>query len=1597
MRDARAHPAVLAPANPRDDAALAAERWETVQDLLHEALSRTPDERETWLAAACPADDLRQEVRELLAAHDQPGKLDRLASSLLEPLLAPPPPASGAALPALPRYEIIERLGGGGMGIVYRARDARLGRDVALKFLPPHLSSDQAAKKRFIVEARAAAALEHPNICTIHEIGETDDGQLYIVMGCYEGETLDRAIARGPVPMPEALRIAAAVARGLGKAHDRGIIHRDVKPANIMLTSDGDVKILDFGIAKLSDVAFTQTGGIVGTAAYMSPEQAFGEPVDRRTDIWSLGVVLYEMITGIRPFRGPGEQALLFSILTQQPAPVASLTQSAPAEIDAIIGRALAKRPGDRFSSTQELLAALAVVSAPEGQRPATTTRAPASPTRTDTLLTHAGERRRAAVVSTGIAGYAALVERLAPDDIDRLSAAIRDAATETATRHGGIVNQFVGGEAVMLFGVAASHEDDFLRAVRATLDLHERVRSLSATALLHYGTDVRMRSGVHTGLVVAQRERTGDRRFRITGAPLDLATRLHALAESDAILISPECHRLVAPFIEATPCPQITLHADTAPVTPYRVMAESAIHSRLEFAERTGLTPYAGRSRELAALEEQLAEAARGAGSVAIVIGEAGSGKSRLLHELRRHVDLSSARLVMGRCDAYGGTTPYLPFVQVLRDLLELGGSDNQRRAHDDIVTRVRAIDPSLSAFLPLYLTLLSVPTDEFALPSHLYGEQLHASMLEALAALVTLHARRQPTVILLEDWHWSDEASRTALEQLGEIAAAHPLLIVVSCRPDTGITWSAGEGKTLIHLGPLDVEASVEIMRAVLGVRHVSPELVHQLHERTGGNPFFLEETCQALREEGAVIVRDGEAIAIDAPGSVHLPETVQAVIRTRLDRLDPEARDALRVASVIGREFARGVLDEAAPPANDMTRALERLRKSGLIQQTSIVPDPIYRFKHVLTQEVAYDTLLEHQRKTLHRAAGRAIEHRYAMRLDEHLERLEHHFSRAEEWRDAVAYGIRSADRASSLSQLADALATLDRVQTWLTRLEDAEECRELTADVLLRQERLCETLGLRQRQLRIAEELISLLAPFGPSAKLAEAYLRQGDVCTLLRRFDAADRALHTALRMTRERPEGADRGAERNVLRSIGLLRSHEGRHEDAIAVFEQALAIDRELGDAPAAAGELASLGNILRKIGRPEDGLRALEAALDGLTTEANWMKRSAVKVVMAAARRDLGDVEGALRDLDGLAAEALERRNSGPASFALLQIAHIHLQQGRVQESLQTYRSAVDLTRRGGNAEGLVQSLRALGEVLFGLGQFAEALPALREAAGLFAQLENREAEGMMWSRIAMAHERCTQPIEGHDAWEKARHLAVRARDLEREAEAMEGIARTARQQGMRSTAILRYEEALARAVETGDQRRELSLRNTLGILRWEECRYHDALRHYDAALRLCRGIGDRVHEGLVLNSLGATLLRLRRYDEARTVLEEAAQLNADTGQRHLQAHSLAVLGDVLLAIGRPQEARSRIEASLAIRREIADRLGEGWMLEHLARIHRDEGRDADFAAALDAARAVARETNDPALSAALERIGEPRDSTPVRPEVTNAPLHH
>ncbi|MEA3179394.1 MAG: hypothetical protein QOI59_2917 [Gammaproteobacteria bacterium] len=1522
---------------------MSAERWVRVQDVFSAALECDAETRNQLVDRRCAGDEeLRREVQSLLDSHERGGLLDQLARKITAPTLLR---AHVAAMDwrgrRVAQYTVLEALGSGAMGLVHKARDERLGRYVALKFLPPHLAAQPDARQRFLLEARAAAALDHPNICTVHEIGLTTDGQPFIAMALYDAETLQARLARGALSIDDALAIAQQVASGLAKAHEHGVIHRDVKPSNIMLLCDGTVKILDFGVARIvdADVALDE-GTAVGTAAYMSPEQARGEPVDSRTDVWSLAVVLYEMLVGARPFAGDDTLALRHAVLKVEPLPARDLRANLPDALDALLHKALAKAPEQRYTSMAQMATELAAFGG-RIRRHAVPPIGPVSPLSVveDCQLSSGGERRRIAVLVSLLPQYESLVEQLAPRKLEEFMRRIRSVAVDVANRHGGLVNHAFGEEIVCLFGVPIGHEDDDLRAVRAAVDLHARVREVSVRHAGELSRPVEIQSGVHAGPVVTRKLHDGPRRYGVTGAAVQLAGRLAAAATADTVLLSPECQRVVAPFVRTIPLQPFASHAESQPITPHRVIGESGLQTRLEAAEREGLTPYSGRRAELGMLEDLHSRTRAGRGQIVLVVGEAGVGKSRLLHEFRTRIDTTKVRVLHARCSSYEGSEPYLPFAEILRSALGLPRHDAHDFTAEEVVARICDVDPSLQLFVPLYLNVLSIPGNASPLRRQLRGDHLQAAVPEALAAFLTALGRQSPTVFLLEDWHWSDCGSREALRQLAEDIAKLSLLGIVTTRPGTEDQDESAYGALRLHIGPLDFDDSAAIVRSVLQVRRVSDELARRVYARTGGNPFFLEEVCHALLEQGALAERNGEAVPAMKADTLRLPDTVQAVIRSRLDSLESDALEVLRIASVIGREFGSDVLIEVLGAERSPERAIDQLNAAGLIQHSALPPLRGYRFKHVLTQEVTYDSLLSHQRRTLHHSIGCAIERASGGRSDDQASLLAHHFALAETWARAVHHGRRAALRANALGQFTDALVTLDNVRQWVLRLPEGDERLELLADILLLQERQCETLGQRGRQQLIVDELISLLAPRGASERLAQAYLRQGNLSTLLKRFDAANRMLNTALRICREQ---GDARLERHALRSLGLLRWHEGRHAEALEIMESALAIDRERHDDLAVAGDLANIGIILKNMGEYSHALGSLEEALTipALAEDPTTLVYSLQN--LANVHRTLGNPDRALELLQR--ANDISRTHLLPIqrSFHLMAIAHIFLQQGRIPESLRTYEEAVSLSRRAHHADGLVQSLRAFGEVLFGLGRHSEARPCFEEAATLFSQLEDPAGEAEMCTRLATALERSADYSAAEGSWERVRTLRAQLGDAHGELDALEGIARSARARSAAAVEVIpRAEVALALASTLGDESREAALRNTLGILEWESCHYLQALKHYEVALVLFRRVGDRVHEGLALNSLGVTLARLNRHDEARTALEESILLNRDTGERLLEAHALAALGDVHVAGRRFATAAECFGQSQELRRLLADLPGEQRMHQRLEQV--------------------------------------------------------
>jgi tetratricopeptide (TPR) repeat protein len=891
-----------------------------------------------------------------------------------------------------------------------------------------------------------------------------------------------------------------------------------------------------------------------------------------------------------------------------------------------------------------------------------------------------------------------------------------------------------------------------------------------------------------------------------------------------------------------------------------------------------------------------------------------------------------------------------------VLRDEIDVPPDTPELDRVESVDAHVRAIDSELEAFLPFYLHLLSMTSGEHPLPEHLDRDELRFALREALTAILTLSARRVPLVVLLEDWHWADEPSRAVLNHLAGIVPAYPLLVVVTFRTEDSFHGITPLQSSTIHLGPLSREASLAVMTSLLE-GPVPEELASVIHERADGNPFFIEETCRSM-------VENARPLALE---HALLPDTVQAVVRARLDRLEVPVQEVARVAAVAGREFTAPLLERVVSDKTQVQSALVLLVAFGLVQLVRVVPAASYRFKHVVTQEVAYESLVQRQRARLHEQVGLAWEQLYPDRAHEQPELMAHHFSRGENWTKAIEYGLASVRRTRTLGEPQEALDTLEDVHSWFSKLPEEKRQLEILTEILLEKERTYEFLWARDQQEAVLEELVALLEPTGDRVRLADVYRRKSDLLTLFGRFEEAEPLLSQALCLQRELGDPAE---ESKTLRSMGFVRWQQGRYPEATALNEEALALDRRSENRQGMAADLFNLGSVFRSSGEHERAVTCLEDALRlyGLTRQPLFEVSSLH--ILALLQRDVGNHEAGMVYLERAERIIEDQRLPGHhrAQHSFIK-GDVLLAQGKLDECLTQFRDAAQLARRVNSRHVFTSVAPRLIEVLLALGRDADALPYIVEAAEAFAHLKDPKRESDMWSKAARLLE--AHP-EKHDeavrAWERFRELRHLVQDPVGELEALENIGRLARAVDP-VAALGHFEQALTLANRLGLARKAGQILNSMAIIEWTLGRYHEALPRYEGALRLFQQLDDPEAVGLLLNSVGVMLKILDR-PEAEERLRKAVEFNRQNGQQLLEGQALAALGDLATQKGRLEEAFERYQTSLEIRRAIGDRKGEGWMLLRSAQVQRRRGSVAAAEDLLSEAATAATGCEDPKL---------------------------
>lgn len=663
------------------------------------------------------------------------------------------------------------------------------------------------------------------------------------------------------------------------------------------------------------------------------------------------------------------------------------------------------------------------------------------------------GERRQATVLFSDVSGYTSLGERLDPEDVNVIMSRVKDETTRVIEKFQGTVNQFIGDQVVALFGIPVAHEDDPLRAVEAAFALHDVAAKLSAELSPRLDVPLKWHTGINTGLMVTHQRDLRDGLYGLTGDAANVGARLMAEAKADEILLGPETARIVRPYVVLEPLELVQLKGKAERIVPYRAKARTAVRSRFDAAETRGFSDFSGRAEELAFLQRCVNRLMEGEGQFIVVEGEPGIGKSRLLYEFRHDVDRERIAVLEGRCQADGNDTPYLPIIDALRRGLGLEPEDREATILEKVVNNSKAIDPALEEFIPQYLHLLSVKSS-YTLPESLQGMELRNALERALSALIEFSAKQRLLILLLEDWHWSDSASRSALNFLAGMVGVQSVMIVVTTRPDSDVEWEDLGYHNKIHLSALSPSDTESVIKSTLGVGDIPDALTLSIHQSTQGNPLFIEEVCFSLVEAGALTIRDRQAILHTKLEDVILPTTVQSIIRARLDRLETQTNQVLSLAAVVGREFAKSILDRLITRHAQLDTALRALMQQKIIQQLRVAPEIEFTFRHILTREVAYETLLQMQRKQMHGAVAAAIEEVYAERLEEHIPALAYHYLRSDRFDKAIEFSMRAGERSASLYANTEATSYFENALKIALARPDSSEMKSLRVDLILK---------------------------------------------------------------------------------------------------------------------------------------------------------------------------------------------------------------------------------------------------------------------------------------------------------------------------------------------------------------------------------------------------------------------------------------------------------------------------------------------------------------------------------------------------------------
>jgi class 3 adenylate cyclase/tetratricopeptide (TPR) repeat protein len=768
------------------------------------------------------------------------------------------------------------------------------------------------------------------------------------------------------------------------------------------------------------------------------------------------------------------------------------------------------------------------------------------------------GERKQVTVLFADLKGSMELLADRDPEEARQLLDPVLERMMAAVHRYEGTVNQVMGDGIMALFGAPLAHEDHAVRACYAALAMQAAVKQYAAEVQRRHGVPVQMRVGLNTGEVVV-RAIGSDLHMDYTavGQTTHLAARMEQMAMPGSILLTQATLSLAEGYVQVTPLGPVPVKGVAAPIDVFELVGASGIRRRLQATAARGLTRFVGRDTELTALVQALERAGAGHGQVVALVGEAGVGKSRLVYEFVHAHHLQGWRILESASVSYGKATPYFPVIDLLKRYSHVDDSDDPRTIRAKMTGQILTLDETLHDTLPALLALLdALPADSpFA---QLDPPQRRQRTRDALKRVLLRESQVQPLLVVCEDLHWIDSETQALLDSVVESLPTARILLLVNYRPEYRHSWGSKTFYTQIRLDPLPPARADELLQALMGTDPSLAALTPLLIARTEGNPFFLEESVQTLVETQVLGGERGAYRLAHPLASLQMPATVQAVLAARIDRLPPEEKRLLQTAAVIGNEVSLPLLQAIAElPEAGLHGGLAHLQATEFLYETRLFPEREYTFKHALTHEVTYGSLLQERRRALHARIVEALEALAGDRLTEQVERLAHHALRGDVWDKALAYCQQAGEKAVARSAYREAVGYFEQALSALPYLPEARDTREQAIDLRLALRSVLRALGDFKRILAYLREAESLAVALDDQHRL-------GQVSVFLSlHFDnigAYDQAIAAAQRALALATAGGDVGLHALANYYLGLAYYDQGNYHRAIDCLGQTVA-----------------------------------------------------------------------------------------------------------------------------------------------------------------------------------------------------------------------------------------------------------------------------------------------------------------------------------------------------------------------------------------------------------------------------------------------------